>query len=257
MSSRVPEGSKNKFRVLLRRGCGLEKPGNHLTTFDVAVVAAKRSWEHIWAMKILVIGATRGIGLQLVQQALEGGHSVTALVRKPGNPIDDPQLRVVGGDILQAQTVEEAMAGQDVVCSTIGVKAGRGPITVFSEGIRNVIGAMKKHDVPRLENVSGIGAGDSRNHGGFFYDKLLFPLLMKRIYEDKDRQEEIIRASDVDWVIVRPGFLTNGAFTGDYRVVTKLDGVRARRISRTDVAHFILEQLRSRKYLRQTPLVTG
>ncbi len=207
-------------------------------------------------MKILVIGATRGIGLQLVQQALEGGHSVTALVRKPGNPINDAQLRVVGGDILDARSVEEAMTGQDVVCSSIGVKPGRGPITVFSEGIRNVIRAMKKRDVPRLVSVSGIGAGDSLNHGGFFYDKLLLPLLLKRIYEDKDRQEEIIGASDVDWVIVRPGFLTNGGFTGSYRVLTELDGVKARRISRTDVAHFILEQLRSRKYLGQTPLVT-
>ena len=103
---------------------------------------------------------------------------------------------------------------------------------------------------------NGIGAGDSRNHGGFFYDKLVLPLLLERIYEDKDRQEAVIKASDVDWVIVRPGFLTNGGFTGEYRVLTDLDGVQARRISRSDVAHFILEQLRSPKYLKQTPLLT-
>lgn len=88
-------------------------------------------------MKILVIGATRGIGLQLVQQALEGGHSVTALVRKPSNPINDAQLRVVVVDVFVGRSVEEAMTGQDVGCSTVGVKLGRGPITVFSEGIRN------------------------------------------------------------------------------------------------------------------------
>jgi putative NADH-flavin reductase len=119
-----------------------------------------------------------------------------------------------------------------------------------------MLDAMKKTGVRRLVCITGIGAGDSRNHGGFLYDRLLQPLLLKKVYDDKDRQEALIKASDVDWVIVRPGFLTNGPETGEYRVLTDLEGVTAGKISRADVAHFMLNELDSNKYLRQTPLIT-
>ncbi len=207
-------------------------------------------------MKILIIGASRGIGLQLVQQALEGGHTVTAMVRRPGSSIEDEHLKVRQGDILDGKSVSEATAGQEAVCVAVGIKPTRQPTRVFSDGIRNVIRAMEQHGVRQLISVSGIGAGDSRGHGGFLYDRLLFPLLLQRIYEDKERQEQIIRDCSRDWIIVRPGFLTNGEFTGQYRVLTDLAGVKAGRISRADSAHFILEQLRSPTCLRQTPLIT-
>jgi putative NADH-flavin reductase len=115
---------------------------------------------------------------------------------------------------------------------------------------------MKKSGVRRLVCVTGIGAGDTRGHGGLLFDRLFFPLLLKAIYADKDRQESLIKASDVDWVIVRPGFLTNGPLTGRYRTMTNLSGVTAGRISRADVAHFILQQLVAPSHLRQTPLLT-
>ncbi len=104
--------------------------------------------------------------------------------------------------------------------------------------------------------MTGIGAGDSRGHGGFFYDKIINPLLLKTTYEDKDRQEAIVRESGLDWVIVRPGFLTNGSRTGEYRVLTELNGVKAGKISRADVADFILREAAEMKYRGQTPLLT-
>jgi putative NADH-flavin reductase len=209
------------------------------------------------AMNILIVGATRGIGRQLLEQALASGHSVTALVRDPRRlAMQHERLRVVTGNILDSDSVGRAMAGQDAVCCTIGIKLPWPPVTVFSEGTKNLLQAMKKTGVRRLLCVTGIGAGDSRGHGGFLYDYLFRPLLFRTVYADKDRQESLIKASDVDWTILRPGFLTNGPLTKNYQILTNMAGVTAGRISRADVAHFILKELMSNQYLRQTPLLT-
>lgn len=208
-------------------------------------------------MKLLIIGATGGTGRQLVEQALAAGHDVTALVRNPGKiRARHERLRVVQGDILAFDSLDLAVAGQDAVLSSLGTKSVFKPVIIFSEGTSNLLRAMTKHDVRRLIYITGIGAGDSRGHGGFFYDKLILPIVLKRIYEDKDRQETLIRNSDRDWIIVRPGFLTNGPPTESYRVLTDLAGVTVRRISRADVAAFMLAQLNSDRYLCQTPVIT-
>lgn len=208
-------------------------------------------------MKIPVVGGTRGIGRQLVEQALASGHSVTALARHPGRPaIEHERLTKVQADILDAQSLSGAMAGQDAVCCAIGVKTPWEQPGVFSKGTERLLAAMEASAVRRLVCVTGIGAGDSRGHGGFLDDRVFFPLLLKSVYADKDRQEARIRAADLDWTIVRPGFLTNGPLTGRYRVLTDLAGVTAGRISRADVAHFMLQELSANRYLRQAPLLT-
>ena len=208
-------------------------------------------------MNILVIGATRGIGRSLLEQALNAGHSVTALVRDPGRmPLEHDLLVLTKGDICDKVIVDRAVKGQDAVCITIGVSPTRKPVSVFSKGAHNVIEAMARNKSNLLICVSGIGAGDSKNHGGFFYDKILNPLFLKTIYEDKDRQEELVRNANLEWVIVRPGFLTNGPLTGTYRALTELEGIKAGKISRADVAHFILNEIDARRYLSQTPLLT-
>jgi putative NADH-flavin reductase len=209
-------------------------------------------------MNLLVVGATRGIGLQLVKQALEAGHAVTVLVRDPRRlSLQHERLTVMTGDIRDAEAVSRAMPGQDAVCCTIGIPPTWKSVTVFSEGTGNLLQAMKNAGTGRLIAVTGIGAGDSKGHGGFLYDRIFNPLLLKTIYEDKDRQEELIKASDLAWTIVRPAFLTNGPLTKRYRAFTDLAGVTVGRISRADVAHFILEELESNHYLKQTPLLTG
>ncbi len=208
-------------------------------------------------MRLLIIGATRGIGRQTVEQALAQGQEVTVLARRPEKmTIQHQRLRVLPGDILAAADVSQAVAGQDAILLTIGVPPAWQPVTVFSQGTRNVLAAMDRHGVRRLLAVTGIGAGDSRGYGGFFYDRIFWPLLLKRLYEDKDRQEALIKASGLDWTIVRPGFLTNGPLTGTYRVITDLTGVTCGKISRADVAHFLLQEAAAGRYLHQTPLLT-
>ena len=208
-------------------------------------------------MNLLIIGATRGIGFQLLEQALQAEHVITALVRDLQKmPKQHDRLRVVQGDILDLGAVQRAMAEQEAVCVTIGIGITRKPVTVFFQGTRNVLEAMRRQGVRRLICITGIGAGDSKGHGGFLYDRLFNPLLLKTIYEDKDRQEALIRASDTDWTIVRPGFLTNGPLTKKYQVITDLTGITAGKISRADVAHFILEELATNRYLGQAPLLT-
>jgi putative NADH-flavin reductase len=208
-------------------------------------------------MKLLVIGATRGIGRNLVEQALDQEHEVTALVRNPRRlSISHEKLAVIAGDILDPEAVKQAVEGRDAVCITIGIGPTRRPVTVFSRGAKNVIDAMTHATANMLICITGIGAGDSKNHGGFFYDKIFNPLLLKTIYEDKDRQEALVRNSNLEWVIVRPGFLTNGPLTGTYRALLEMEGVTARKISRADVAHFILNEIDQKKYLSKTPLLT-
>ena len=208
-------------------------------------------------MKLLIIGASRGIGLDLLEQALSAGHEVTALVRNPQSlAVSHENLRVVKGDILDKGSIEKALTGQDAVCVTIGIKVTRKPISIFSKGTKAVVEAMKNSSCRRLICVTGIGAGDSRGHGGFLYDHVFNPIFLRTIYEDKDRQEKIVRESGLDWVIVRPGFLTNGPRTGKYRALTDLKNVKAGKIARADVADFILREATEMKYKGQTPLLT-
>ncbi len=208
-------------------------------------------------MNILIVGATRGVGSQLLAQVLAKNHRVTVLARDPARiQKNDNKLRVLQGDILDPDSVNAAVEGQHAVCIAIGRGPTRKPVSLFSEGTKNLIVAMKRLSVSKLICVTGIGAGDSKGHGGFLYDKIMNPLLLKTTYEDKDIQESLVRDSNLEWVIVRPGFLTNGPRTEKYRALTDLQGVKAGKISRADVAHFILTQLDSMTHLRKTPLLT-
>jgi putative NADH-flavin reductase len=196
-------------------------------------------------------------GVLLAMFALEEGHEVTALLRNPAKlKIDDSRLKIVKGDILDAASATAAIAGQDAVCVCIGIPPTRKPVTVFSRGIERVLAAMDRRLHQKLIAVTGIGAGDSKGHGGFFYDRVTNPLFLGTIYADKDRQEAIIKASDVEWLIVRPGFLTSGPRTGKYRAIENLSGVIAGKISRADVADFMLKQLATPSYFGRTPLLT-
>ncbi len=206
-------------------------------------------------MKILLIGATRGTGKEILNQALAQNDEVTALVRNPAPiTLQNEHLKVVQGDVLDIASVERAMAGQEAVICSLGLPmaASRKPTTVFSDGTRNLIAAMNKQNVHRLICITGVGSGDSRGHGGFLYDNIILPLLLSEGYADKTRQEEIIKQSTLDWVIVRPGILSNGTAKGHYHVM--LDGkYQIKGIARADVAAFVLEQLTSDTYLKKTP----
>ncbi len=208
-------------------------------------------------MKFLLIGATGRTGEAIVKQGLAEGHEITALVRDASKvEVSDPHLHVVAGDILNARDVDTAMAGQDAVICSLGTGVTFKHVTLFSDGTQHLLDAMHKHAIRRIVCITGIGAGDSRGHGGFFYDHVVEPTVLHTIYEDKDRQEELLRQSDRDWIIVRPGQLTNDEATGKYRVLLDLTGVTVGKVARADVAAFVLQQLTSDDFLRRTPLLT-
>ncbi|MGH9680707.1 MAG: NAD(P)-dependent oxidoreductase [Candidatus Acidiferrales bacterium] len=207
-------------------------------------------------MKLLLLGATGSLGRHLAAQALSRGYEVTALVRNPLKlPVSDPHPRLIVGDALNPATLNEAVQGQDAVIFSLGRPDHRKPTTLFSDATRILIRAMETHGVRRLVCVTGIGAGDSKGHGGFLYDRIVLPLITRETYIDKDLQEELIRASSLDWVIVRPESFTNGPLHGNLRAVTDLRGVTIRSISRADAAAFVLDQLAGSRYLRQSPLI--
>ncbi|TSA16475.1 MAG: NAD-dependent epimerase/dehydratase family protein [Betaproteobacteria bacterium] len=207
-------------------------------------------------MNILIIGAARGVGRHLAEQALAHGHHVTGLVLDPlGAGFSRRNLRLVGGDIVNCAAVAEAVKGQDAICITIGIRPTRAPVDVFSRGTEVTLAEMRHAGVRRLVCVTGIGAGDSRGHGGWLYDRIIQPLLLKSIYADKDRQETLVRASVVNWTIVRPGFLTNWPGTGRYRISADLTGVTARKISRADVASYLLREMTTSMDAGRTVLV--
>jgi len=149
------------------------------------------------------------------------------------------------------------MAGQGAVICCLGTGVTFKHVTLFSDGTRNLLSAMHTHGVRTIVCVTGIGAGDSRSHGGFLYDQIIEPTLLHTIYLDKDRQETLLRDSDRDWVIVRPGIMTHREATGKYRVLLDLTGITVGKIGRADVATFVpLRQLNSDEFLHQTPLLT-
>ena len=208
-------------------------------------------------MNILIIGASRGIGRVLLEEALKEDHRLRVLARNPEKvTINDPRLSVVQGDVRDRESVLGAAQGQDLVCSCIGVPITFKKVDLFSIAAANLIVAVEANPGQKLIAVTGIGAGDSRGHGGFLYDKMFQPLLLSTIYADKDIEEQIIKASDVPWLIVRPAGLTNGPRTGTYRILTDLRGVTSKRISRRDVADFILGQAANPTQFGKTPLLT-
>ena len=203
-------------------------------------------------MRVGVLGGTRGIGRALVSQLIESGHAVTVLVRNPMRlDMASDSLTVRQGDARDRAAVANLATNQDAVCSCLGINPSRAPVTLFSESTAHLLDAVRGRADTRIMAVTGVGAGDSRGHGRFLYDRVFFPILLKKIYEDKDRQERMLATALANWTIVRPGFLTNGSKTSEYRVLTDLGGVEFGKISRADVAHFMVSELESPAYERR------
>lgn len=205
--------------------------------------------------RVLIVGATGGTGSQLVTQALDRGYVVTALVRNPSKlRLQHPKLTVLQGDVLDEGSVEAAMRGQEAVLSALGHKRFFYPTRILSEGTRNILRAMKTHDVPRLVCETSLGIGDSAGRMGLYYTLFIIPVILPFYFWDKTRQERMIAESDVEWVIVRPGVLTNGDKRGRSCHGRDVGSFFLTvRISRADVAEFMLKQLASDTYLRTAP----
>ncbi|MFN0157291.1 MAG: NAD(P)-dependent oxidoreductase [Bacteroidota bacterium] len=206
-------------------------------------------------MNLLVIGATGGTGRELVQQALEQGHHVTAFARHPAKiNVKHERLVVMKGDVLDRASVELAVKGKDAVLSALGHKRWIIPTRIVSEGTKNIITAMEKYGVQRLVCETSLGVSDSRGKLGLYYTLFVIPVIVFFYFLDKARQEQLIKASGLDWVIVRPGRLTNGKRRGKYRHGSDIGNhVTTVSISRADVAEFMLQQLSDNAYLNKAP----
>jgi putative NADH-flavin reductase len=218
-------------------------------------------------MKVVIFGATGPTGQELVTRALDKGHKVTAFARNPDAiQQEDEHLQVFTGDVLQPATVDRAMDGQQAVLCAIGPRrrsgAGETPVNVVSVATRHILESMKRSSVKRLITLSSVGVGDSRGKYqaglvmSFLFERLVIPLALKQEFADKEIQEDLVRKSSVDWVIVRPTSLHDGEAKGAFKVA--LDGERVPgRIARADVAAFMVDQLTSNGLLGKSPVIGG
>jgi putative NADH-flavin reductase len=208
-------------------------------------------------MKLTIFGSTGGTGRQVVTQALEQGHTVTAFARSP-EKLDQKheKLQVAKGDVMDFALVERAIQGQDAVLCTLGLEA-MSQNKLRANGTKNIIQAMEKTGVRRIICQSALGVGDSRDVLPFHYKHLIIPLMLGRVYADHEIQEKHLKESQLDWIIVRPGTLSNGDRTGAYKHGFAADDkTPTLKISRADVADFMLRQLTEDTYRHKTPCIS-
>lgn len=208
-------------------------------------------------MKIALFGATGGTGKEIITQALEQGHEITALVRDPQKiTINDKRLKIIKGDVLIKDDVSKVVQGSDAVLVALGVKPPS-KAKLVGPGTANIIEAMKAHSVKRLIVESAMFMDEAVRQSSFAIS-LMTKTFMKGLHADKLVQESAVRASGLEWVIVRPVGLSNGPKTGTYRSgeKLKLKGMFPT-ISRADTADFMLKQLQSDNNLGKAVLVAA
>jgi nucleoside-diphosphate-sugar epimerase len=202
-------------------------------------------------MTIALFGATGPTGREVLCQALERGHSIQALARTPAKlELKHAQLSVIQGDVLDAKAVERVVQGSDAVIVTLGGKP-KDKLRALGAGTKNIIASMKAYGQKRLIVVTSLGVGDSKGKAGFFFERIIVPLFLKAEFADKLAQEIVVQKSGLEFVIARPGSLRNDAAKGTYEAARKLEAGSSARITRTDVAHFCLEQLQQTTWLGQ------
>jgi putative NADH-flavin reductase len=208
-------------------------------------------------MQLTVFGASGRTGGCIVTQALERGHRVTAFVRDASSlPVRHPQLDVIVGDITDAVDVKRVVNGQDVVLLALGAKLNSHE-QVRTQTTLNIVPAMQEFGVKRLINVSGIGTSESRSNLGRIGIAIANGMraLDRDAFEDKETQDSLIRNSDLEWINVCPPRLTQGPRTGVYRAGVDLRPSPLSRISRADVADFMLNQLIDATFVRKSPIL--
>jgi len=210
-------------------------------------------------MRITLFGATGGTGKQLVELALAAGYQVVAYVRNPSKiSTKHENLTIVQGELADQAMIEGAVNGADAVISVLGPRGGskNKPIT---RGMQNIIEAMKKQGVHRLVISSTLSVKDLNDLPGFKAKALvnLVRLTMHAAYEEIASVAETVRKSDLDWTIVRLTMLNNNPKSGKVRVGYLGKGEVGLRISRADLAEFMLKQVQETKYHRASPVISN
>lgn len=209
--------------------------------------------------RILVMGGSQGIGLAVCRAAVARGHRVRAMSSNGRLPADiGGDCEAFIGDARSADDVMRALTGIDVVVQALGVPPSLDfilkPVTLFSEATRVLLPAMTKAGVGKLVAVTGFGAGDSHDAINIL-QRLPFRLIFKNAYDDKSIQEVLIAASDLEWLIVRPGVLMNCSLSGNYKVLTRSSEWRNGVVARADVADFILQRIEANTLNREKPVI--
>ena len=209
-------------------------------------------------LKVVVFGAAGQTGRLLTERAVADGHQVTAFVRDPARmDLPNGSVRVIQGDVLDSAAVDRAVAGQEAVLVALGTAARRGS-QVLPQGIRHILDAMERHGVRRIVVLSAAGA--LRERAGSFIGSVglaVARLFLPGVYREHRAMLEDLRTRNLEWIAVRPAILTNGPWTGRYRVVTEGIPRGGYRISRADVADFMIRQLTSDEFARKMPAIAN
>ena len=209
--------------------------------------------------RILVMGGSQGVGLAVCRAAVAKGHRVRSMSRSGRLPVDiGGDCEAFIGDARNVDDVARALEGVDVVVQTLGVPPSLDfilkPVTLFSKATRVLIPSMTKAGVGKLVAVTGFGAGDSHDAIDIL-QRLPFRLIFKNAYDDKSIQEALIAASDLEWLIVRPGVLMNCPLSGNYKILTRSSEWRNGLVARADVADFIVQRIEANTLNRQKPVI--
>lgn len=206
-------------------------------------------------MRILILGATGLTGQELVRQALERSHQVTALVRNPAKlSITHQNLSVVTGDVLDEATLTNALEGKDAVLSALGKGKSLTSSNLMTKAVINIISGMKARNINRVVLLSAFGVGKTFVQASFI-QRLIFRTLLKNIFSDKAKADTMLRHSPFDWTLVYPVVLTNGPGTGNYQVGEILPMKGMPKISRADVAEWMIHQLDDNTYVKKTAVL--
>jgi len=207
-------------------------------------------------MKLAIFGATGKTGIELVKQALEQGHVVTAFVRDPARlAIEDEGLTLVTGDVFDPASVAQAIQGQDVIICALGAGSDLKKTTIRTTGTINIISSMQKHNVKRLMVITAMGTGESWDRLSLV-NKFFYATLLKSSREDHESQESTVKESGLDWTIVRPSGLIDTPRTGVYDVGENIPAVTSK-IARADVADLILKELEENILIRKAVTITN
>ena len=207
-------------------------------------------------MRVLVIGATGKTGSAVVEQAVAAGHDVTAFVHN-AETYTRSDVRVAEGDALNPQQVAAALVGQHAVIDTLGGTTPYKESTLETDAARILLAAMNQHAVRRLLVVSALGEGDSKANTSFVYEHILMPTFLRGVMKDKAGMEAQVSTSDLDWTLVRAALLTDDDPTGSIRTYDADDGDTAHKITRADLATFLVNELPRDTFSRRAVAVAN
>lgn len=210
-------------------------------------------------MNITVIGASAGVGLETVKRALDRHHTVTTLSRTALQLPENKNLISLKGNALNKEDLKKSIINADAVIVALGTGKSMKPTTLYSDFAKTLMDVTVEFhkDVPFIF-LTGFGAGASADYQPNFFMKLFFRFLLKDVYADKTKMEEIITNSHLDWIIVRPGLLKDQPLTEQYKIEKDLyKGIKIGSINRADVADFMVKQAEDPTYLRKYPALSN